>query len=167
MEIYFRTFKKAFKNVRRKYKRPRKLFVILNPYGGSGNASKIWNSIAKPVLELAGIRITTVRTQRPKHAYEICLDLDLELYDGLVTIGGDGILNECVRWWNSHWTDPILKDLLKLTVLMIRIVPLLPKSKHSWYPYCIYWNFYDPVGGQKGSEATGCGFEPRCSLYIP
>ena len=97
MEIYFRTFKKAFKNVRRKYKRPRKLFVILNPYGGSGNASKIWNSIAKPVLELAGIRITTVRTQRPKHAYEICLDLDLELYDGLVTIGGDGILNECVH----------------------------------------------------------------------
>ena len=97
MSKYFNEFKQAFNDFCRVLKRPKKLFVILNPICGAGKATSIWHAIAYPLFQLAGIEINLVRTQFRKHAYDLCMELDFSSYDGLVTIGGDGTLNECVH----------------------------------------------------------------------
>ena len=97
LESYFSMFKNAFDKVCEAMKRPRNLFVIVNPFGGSGKGLKIWETKAKPVFFLAGLTLTTVLTKRAGHAYELCYDLPFELFDGIIAVGGDGILNECVH----------------------------------------------------------------------
>ena len=50
----------------------------------------------------AGIDADPVTTQRPGHATEIASKLDLDAYDALVTISGDGVLHEVVNGLMKH-----------------------------------------------------------------
>ena len=97
LEYYFCMFKKAFDKVCELTKRPKKLFVIVNPYGGSGKGLKIWETKAKPLFLLAGLNLEIKLTERAGHAYDLCYNIPFELYDGIIAVGGDGILNECVH----------------------------------------------------------------------
>ena len=78
-------------------KRPKRLFVIVNPYGGAGKGRKIWEKQARPLLSLAEIELKATFTERAGHAYDLCYNLDWRCYDGVVAIGGDGTLNECIH----------------------------------------------------------------------
>ena len=79
------------------FRRPKKLFVIVNPYGGAGKGIKIWEKKAKPLLMLADIELDITLTERAGHAYDLCYNLNWKDYDGIIAVGGDGILNECVH----------------------------------------------------------------------
>ncbi|OVA13886.1 Diacylglycerol kinase [Macleaya cordata] len=79
------------------YDRPKKLFIIVNPYGGKKSASKIFDEEVKPLLVAAGIQYTVQETQYRLHAKEISHSLDLTKYDGIVCVSGDGILVEVVN----------------------------------------------------------------------
>ncbi|KAK9156211.1 hypothetical protein Sjap_003691 [Stephania japonica] len=77
--------------------RPKRLFIIVNPFGGKKSAMKIFNEEVKPLLVAAGILYTMQETQRQLHAKEIASSLDLSKYDGIVCVSGDGVLVEVVN----------------------------------------------------------------------
>ena len=78
------------------YDRPRRLLVFINPYGGTGKASKIFHTTAGPLLSLSGISCEVVETERANHATDMLqsrADIE-EDFDGVVCVGGDGMFNE-------------------------------------------------------------------------
>lgn len=103
--------------------RPKRLFILVNPFGGKKSGRKIFHSEVKPLLVAAGILYTvqgwwiskylslsrfvllTVitnllssalvsETEYQLHAQEIAYSVDLLKYDGIVCVSGDGILVE-------------------------------------------------------------------------
>ena len=49
----------------------RRLLVILNPYAGTGCATKLMSSVVGPILQETGIEYEVLITERQGHAHEI------------------------------------------------------------------------------------------------
>ncbi|XP_018417321.1 PREDICTED: ceramide kinase-like [Nanorana parkeri] len=77
--------------------RPRKLLVFINPYGGRGKASRIYYTKISPLFQLAGIESDVIETTRANHARDYIMDSDLQKYDGVVCVGGDGMFSELLH----------------------------------------------------------------------
>ena len=78
--------------------RKRKFVAYVNPHSGPGHSLHIWNKYVKHVFEEANIDVTLLITTHAKHACNHICNLDnLISFDGIVTIGGDGILAEIVE----------------------------------------------------------------------
>ncbi|KAJ4976346.1 hypothetical protein NE237_001452 [Protea cynaroides] len=77
--------------------RPKRLFVIVNPFGGNRVAMKIFHDEVKPLLVAANVEFSVEETQHQFHAKELAQTLDLSKYDGIVCVSGDGILVEVVN----------------------------------------------------------------------
>ncbi|CAO2823778.1 unnamed protein product [Amaranthus hypochondriacus] len=77
--------------------RPKRLFILVNPFGGKKSATKIFVDTVQPLLEDAEIQFTLQETQYRLHAKELVQGLDLTKYDGVVCVSGDGILVEVVN----------------------------------------------------------------------
>ncbi|XWS15670.1 hypothetical protein CRYUN_Cryun34aG0021800 [Craigia yunnanensis] len=77
--------------------RPKRLLILVNPFGGKKSATKIFLQDVKPYLEDADIQITVIETKHQLHANEVAKTLDLSKYDGIVCVSGDGILVEVVN----------------------------------------------------------------------
>lgn len=83
-----------------KLQRPHHLLVFINPYGGRRRALTVYQRQVAPVFEKAGIKCTVERTQFQGHAKAFIMDLsaeELESYDGIVAVGGDGLFHEIVN----------------------------------------------------------------------
>ncbi|UYV79567.1 CERK [Cordylochernes scorpioides] len=78
------------------YRRPRKLLVFINPYGGKKKAPDIYKKVY-PLFRLASIQLDERVTQRANHARDLLLDMDLSGYDGVVGVGGDGMFSELLN----------------------------------------------------------------------
>ena len=89
---------------------PRRYLVVVNPYSGTGQGEQIYNTTVKSMLEQAGIEHDVCITERSGHAmdrmeqittssddYEDSGDNDISMYDGLIAMGGDGILWEMLQ----------------------------------------------------------------------
>ncbi|KAL8130409.1 hypothetical protein V2J09_019564 [Rumex salicifolius] len=93
--------------------RPKRLFVLVNPFGGKKSGSIIFADNVKPLLEDAQIQYTVMETKRQLHAKEVAQELDLTIYDGIVCVSGDGILVEVINGllqredWNTAIKMPI------------------------------------------------------------
>ncbi|XP_074568766.1 sphingosine kinase 2-like isoform X2 [Curcuma longa] len=77
--------------------RPKRLFIIVNPYGGKKGALRIFNTEIKPLLVDANVLYTMKETKHQLHAQEIAKTMDLLKYDGIVCVSGDGVLVEVVN----------------------------------------------------------------------
>uniref|UniRef100_A0A0D3GSF6 DAGKc domain-containing protein n=2 Tax=Oryza TaxID=4527 RepID=A0A0D3GSF6_9ORYZ len=93
--------------------RPKRLFIIVNPYGGKRGGRKIFQTEVLPLIEAAGILYTMQETKHRLHAQEIAHSLDLRKYDGIVCVSGDGVLVEVVNGllqredWNTAIKIPL------------------------------------------------------------
>lgn len=76
---------------------PKKYLIIINPKSGKGFAEKHYKEYIKPVLDASPNEYTTVVTKFPKHATEICQNTNLKDYNGIVCLGGDGIVFESIQ----------------------------------------------------------------------
>ncbi|XP_029639216.1 ceramide kinase-like isoform X1 [Octopus sinensis] len=85
------TVKECLKNVQR----PRKLMVLLNPYSGAGNASKIFSS-AKSIFETAGISCDITILSETNDLPTVIQNKDLAQFNGVVVVGGDGSVSQTV-----------------------------------------------------------------------
>uniref|UniRef100_A0A8C3APY9 Acylglycerol kinase, mitochondrial n=1 Tax=Cyclopterus lumpus TaxID=8103 RepID=A0A8C3APY9_CYCLU len=74
--------------------RLRKATVILNPAACSGKANKLFEKNAAPLLHLAGVEITIVKTDYEGQAKKL-MEL-MEQTDMLIVAGGDGTLQEVI-----------------------------------------------------------------------
>eukprot|EP01134_Creolimax_fragrantissima_P006790 CFRG6790T1 len=80
--------------------RPRRLLVLINPYGGRGKAADIYNKMVHPILRIGcQTKVDVTMTTHAGHAREIVqLTPDLgSMYDGVIVVGGDGMFNEVVN----------------------------------------------------------------------
>lgn len=72
----------------------RKATVILNPAASSGKANNLFEKNAAPILHLAGVDITVVKTDYEGQAKKL-IEL-IEQTDMLIVAGGDGTLQEVI-----------------------------------------------------------------------
>jgi sphingosine kinase len=70
--------------------------VILNPFSGSGSAEKIFNTL-QPILKSAGLSMTVIETTDKGHAYTIANHISQQECDGIICVGGDGLVHEVVN----------------------------------------------------------------------
>ena len=70
--------------------------VLINPFGGGGKAPRVWKELEK-LVEVVGLTCEIVRTTHAGHAREIGQSLTLGKYDGILSVSGDGLLNELVN----------------------------------------------------------------------
>ncbi|XP_044162355.1 ceramide kinase-like isoform X1 [Bufo gargarizans] len=77
--------------------RPRKLLVFINPFGGRGKASRIYYGNTSHLFQLAGIETDVIETTRANHARDYIMEADLQTYDGVVCVGGDGMFSELLH----------------------------------------------------------------------
>ena len=76
---------------------PRKRWLILiNPVSGPGNAVRIFGQV-RPVLAANRVALTELVTTHAGHATEIAAGINLDDVDGIVCVGGDGLLHELVN----------------------------------------------------------------------
>ncbi|GAB4831289.1 hypothetical protein Ancab_005303 [Ancistrocladus abbreviatus] len=93
--------------------RPKRLFILVNPFGGKKSALNILANTVRPMLDDAGVQYTVQETKYQLHAQEVVHGLDLTKYDGIVCVSGDGILVEVINGllrredWHSAIKTPI------------------------------------------------------------
>lgn len=72
--------------------------MFVNPVGGKGKAKKIYAEKVAPMLEKSHVVAHMIETEHMFHARDYVAECPLEkLYDGVVTVSGDGLLNEVVQ----------------------------------------------------------------------
>ncbi|KAL7613407.1 hypothetical protein Lser_V15G09184 [Lactuca serriola] len=79
--------------------RPKNLLVYVNPGSGKGNGCRTWLSLA-PIFSQAKVKTKVTVTERAGHAFEAMAsmsDKELNSYDGIVAVGGDGFFNEILN----------------------------------------------------------------------
>ena len=74
----------------------RQLLVLINPFGGGGKAPRVWRKL-EPLLRLAGFQLELVVTTHAGHAREVAAALPLGVYHAVVSVSGDGLVNEIVN----------------------------------------------------------------------
>lgn len=89
--------------------RPKSLLVFVHPLCGKGNGRKIWESVA-PIFARAKVNTMVTITKRAGHAYDILrssTNKELNSFDGIVSVGGDGLFNEVLNGLlSSRHKDP-------------------------------------------------------------
>lgn len=93
-------------------KRPKKLLIFVNPFGGKGRASHLFETQVRRLLEMAAVETTVVMTKYANHARDTVEDLqfNVEQFDGVVCVGGDGMFAELMNGLLFRYNrDNILK----------------------------------------------------------
>ncbi len=73
-----------------------KTLVILNPLSGHGNGEKVWRQIEIALRE-GGLAFDLAQTTAPRTAVKIAEDAKRSDYETLISVGGDGTVNEIVN----------------------------------------------------------------------
>nr|XP_060636341.1 sphingosine kinase 2 [Anolis sagrei ordinatus] len=77
--------------------RPRRLLLLLNPFGGKGNALQWCQNHILPMITEADVSFNLIQTERQNHARELVQSISLAEWDGIVAISGDGLLYEVIN----------------------------------------------------------------------
>ncbi|KAM4650598.1 sphingosine kinase 2 [Discoglossus pictus] len=93
--------------------RARRLMLLLNPCGGRGNALQQCHSHILPMITEADISYNLIQTERQNHARELVQGINLEEWDGIVVISGDGLLYEVI---NGLMERPDWEDAIKMPI---------------------------------------------------
>lgn len=98
-------------------RRKQKLLILVNPFSGSGRSLHIFQTVKDIFDRAENIQYTFQETQKARHALEICRDLDVDDFDGVVCCSGDGLLWEAVNGLCSR------KDWRRAVSLKLGIIP--------------------------------------------
>ncbi|XP_068162989.1 ceramide kinase isoform X2 [Antennarius striatus] len=78
--------------------RPKRLLVYINPYGGKQLGNRIYEQKVAPLFRRACISADVIVTERANHARDhLRTEADLDKYDGVVCVGGDGMFSEILH----------------------------------------------------------------------
>lgn len=90
----FSHFSFSFRFIADQPRRPKRLLLFVNPYGGKKRALRIYDDTVKPILQMAGVDASVVISQRSNQIRDFIMTQSLEHFDGIVCIGGDGTFSE-------------------------------------------------------------------------
>ena len=75
-----------------------KYLILVNPCSGpKKDGAQLVETIVQPMLEQAGVQCDVCITQYANHATDKVREADLLEYDGIVLLGGDGIIHETLN----------------------------------------------------------------------
>ncbi|XP_018320577.1 ceramide kinase [Agrilus planipennis] len=74
--------------------RPKHLLLFVNPYGGKRKALKIFEKFGKPLFQIAGVDVSVIISQRQNQIRDIIINHNLDNYDAVGCVGGDGTISE-------------------------------------------------------------------------
>ena len=74
----------------------RKILLVVNPTGGVRNGLEILKNI-KPIFEAGGIELEIIETKYAGHAKDIAKAMEIEKFESLCLVGGDGTMHESVN----------------------------------------------------------------------
>ncbi|XP_075455911.1 ceramide kinase isoform X2 [Ascaphus truei] len=77
--------------------RPKHLLVYINPYSGKKKGKQIYEQKVAPLFSLASISADVIVTEYANHARDNLYEVNLEKYDGIVCVGGDGMFSEVLH----------------------------------------------------------------------
>ncbi|KAG9477414.1 hypothetical protein GDO78_002681 [Eleutherodactylus coqui] len=77
--------------------RPKSLKVIINPHSHKGEAPNVYYRHVAPLFKLADIQTHVTETNYKGHALALLKECELQEYDGIVCVGGDGSVSEVVH----------------------------------------------------------------------
>uniref|UniRef100_A0A8C3BGX8 Ceramide kinase n=1 Tax=Cairina moschata TaxID=8855 RepID=A0A8C3BGX8_CAIMO len=77
--------------------RPKRLLVYINPYGGKRQGKRIYEQKVAPLFSLASISTDVVITEHANHAKDNLFEVNINKYDGVVCVGGDGMFSEVMH----------------------------------------------------------------------
>ncbi|XP_069766072.1 ceramide kinase isoform X2 [Narcine bancroftii] len=77
--------------------RPKSLIVFINPFGGKRLGKQIYDEKVAPLFRLASITTEVIVTECANHARDYLLESDLKKYNGIVSVGGDGMFSEIMH----------------------------------------------------------------------
>ncbi|KZT52478.1 hypothetical protein CALCODRAFT_487120 [Calocera cornea HHB12733] len=80
----------------------RRLKIIVNPFGGQGKGKHIWEHRARPVFEAAKCSIDVTLTTHGGHAEELASTFDVDAYDAIAVVSGDGVVYETFNGLAKH-----------------------------------------------------------------
>ncbi len=85
-----------------------KILAIVNPCSSNGNTGKEWPAFEKMIKE-AGLEFESQLTEYPGHATEIARHALKNAYEIIVSVGGDGTMNEVLNGFFEN-DQPINKN---------------------------------------------------------
>lgn len=68
--------------------------MLINPFGGQGNAKRLFEKRARPVLEAANCVLDVQTTEYHGHGVDIARELDITAHDAVICCSGDGVPSE-------------------------------------------------------------------------
>ncbi|KAF8417461.1 sphingosine kinase [Tirmania nivea] len=74
--------------------RERRIRVLINPQGGRGNAQELWANECEPIFRAARSKFDIELTTHHEHALKIAEELDINSYDAVACVSGDGVPHE-------------------------------------------------------------------------
>ncbi|XP_073336894.1 ceramide kinase [Pagrus major] len=78
--------------------RPKSLLVYINPYGGKQRGKRIYEQKVASLFRRACISADVIVTERANHARDhLKTEANLDKYDGVVCVGGDGMFSEILH----------------------------------------------------------------------
>ncbi|KAH9817585.1 ATP-NAD kinase-like domain-containing protein [Melampsora americana] len=77
--------------------RDRRMLVVVNPFGGSGQGQKLWDTTVLPIFKAANASFEVIFTTHRGHGIEIGQGIDFEKFQVLVCVSGDGIVHEVLN----------------------------------------------------------------------
>ncbi|KAM7366994.1 hypothetical protein PAMP_014924 [Pampus punctatissimus] len=78
--------------------RPKSLLVYINPYGGKQRGKRIYEQKVAPLFRHACIKADVIVTECANHARDhLKTEANLDKYDGVVCVGGDGMFSEILH----------------------------------------------------------------------
>jgi len=99
--------------------RPYHVTVILNPAANGGKARKQFENYCAPLLHLAGLKVSVIRTEAQSQASEIMEVMDDT--DAVLVAGGDGTLMETVTGLLRRKDANLVSKTLPLGVLPVGV----------------------------------------------
>ncbi|TID12974.1 hypothetical protein CANINC_005073 [Pichia inconspicua] len=76
---------------------PQRIYVLINPHSGKGEALEIFNKEVKPILTSAHCKLTIKLTEYHGHATELAENLNIDDYDTILCASGDGTPYEVIN----------------------------------------------------------------------
>lgn len=86
--------------------RGKRFFIIVNPFGGYKRGKFIYEKLVVPMFLKAGIVHDVVFTNYPDHIRDLGKSLDVNKYDAVILISGDGSFHELLNSVASQFPQP-------------------------------------------------------------
>lgn len=89
--------------------RNKRIKLLINPFGGTGKAGKLYTSRIEPIFAAAKCEVDVEHTSYSGHAVDIAAQIDVDAYDVLACASGDGLPHECFNGLAKNRPDALQK----------------------------------------------------------